>query len=51
MYLNIGIDVAKNSHEACLVNEDGKQIGKYIQIENSKSSIESFRKVVESVAK
>jgi transposase len=50
-YLNIGIDVAKHSHEACLVNEDGKQIGRYIRIENSKSSVESFRTVVESVAK
>lgn len=49
-YLNIGIDVAKNSHQACLVDEDGKQIGKYIRIENSKSSIESFREIVESVA-
>jgi transposase len=50
MYLNIGIDVAKNSHQACLVDEDGKQIGKYIRIENSKSSIESFRAIVESIA-
>ncbi|HIH92716.1 TPA: IS110 family transposase [Methanosarcina acetivorans] len=25
-YLNIGIDVAKNSHQACLVDEEGKQI-------------------------
>src|SRR3989337_583307 len=28
MNLNIGIDIAKNVHEACLVNENGEHIGK-----------------------
>ena len=50
MYLNIGIDVAKNVHEACILNDKGEQIGKYIQIENCKSSIEKFRKRIESTA-
>jgi hypothetical protein len=39
MNLNIGIDVAKNVHEACLVNENGEQIGKFIRLKNSKKSI------------
>ena len=50
MYLNIGIDVAKDVHEACILNDNGEQIGKYIQIENFKSSIEKFRQRVESTA-
>ena len=29
MYLNIGIDVAKNIHEVCMVNENIEPIGKY----------------------
>jgi hypothetical protein len=39
MYLNIGIDVAKNVHEACILNDKGEQIGKHLQIKNFKSSI------------
>ena len=48
MYLNIGIDVAKDVHEACILNDKGEQIGKYIRIKNFKSSIEKFRQRVES---
>jgi hypothetical protein len=44
---NIGIDIAKNVHEACLVNENGEQIGKFIQLRNSKKSIEKFTKHIE----
>ena len=51
MYLNIGIDVAKDVHEACILNDKGEQIGKYIQIKNFKSSIEKFRQRVESTAR
>lgn len=51
MNLNIGIDIAKNIHEACLVNENGEQIGKFIQLRNSKKSIEKFTKHIESVSK
>lgn len=50
MYLNIGIDVAKDVHEACILNDKGEQIGKYIRIKNFKSSIEKFRQRVESTA-
>lgn len=51
MNLNIGIDIAKNVHEACLVNENGEQIGKFIQLRNSKKSIEKFTKHIEKVSK
>jgi len=51
MNLNIGIDIAKNVHEACLVNENGEQIGKFIQLKNSKKSIEKFTKHIEKVSK
>lgn len=50
MYLNVGIDVAKNVHEACILNDKGEQIGKYIRIKNCKSSIEKFRERVESTS-
>jgi transposase len=50
MYLNIGIDVAKDIHEACILNDKGEQIGKYIRVENFKSSIEKFRERIESTA-
>ncbi len=50
MYLNIGIDVAKDVHEACILNDKGEQIGKYIRVKNFKSSIENFRKHIESTA-
>jgi len=50
MYLNIGIDVAKNIHEACILNDRGEQIGKYIRIQNFERSIEKFIERVESIA-
>ena len=50
MYLNIGIDVAKDVHEACILNDKGEQVGKYIQIKNFKSGIEKFIERVESTA-
>lgn len=50
MNLNIGIDIAKNVHEACLVNENGEQIGKFIHLKNSKKSIEKFTKHIEKVS-
>lgn len=51
MYLNIGIDVAKDIHEACILNDKGEQIGKYMRIKNFKSSIEKFRHLVELTAR
>ena len=50
MYLNVGIDIAKNMHEACILNDKGEQIGNFIRIKNLKSSIEKFRGRVESAA-
>ena len=50
MYLNVGIDVAKNVHEACILNDKGEQIGNFIRIKNLKCSIEKFRGRVESTA-
>jgi transposase len=51
MYLNIGIDVAKNVHEVCLVDDSGEQIGKFIQLKNSRKSLEKFRNKIESISK
>jgi transposase len=51
MYLNIGIDVAKNIHEVCMVNENGEQIGKFFQLRNSKKSMQKFKTKIESVSK
>lgn len=51
MYLNVGIDVAKNVHEACILTESGEQIGNFIRIKNSKSSIQKFRESIESASR
>jgi transposase len=51
MYLNIGIDIAKNVHEVCIVDEDGKQIGNFMKLKNSRKSLEKFRKKIESISK
>jgi transposase len=51
MYLNVGIDVAKNIHEVCMVNENGEQIGKYFQLRNSKKSMQKFKMKIESISK
>ncbi len=48
MYLNIGIDVSKNTHEVCLVNDSGEQIGKFMKLRNSRKSIEKFRELIKS---
>jgi hypothetical protein len=47
----LGIDGAKNIHEACILTGSGEQIGNFIRIKNSKSSIERFRESVESAAR
>lgn len=51
MNLNIGIDIAKTVHEACLVNEKGEQIGKFFRLKNSKKSVEKFTEHIELVSK
>ena len=51
MYLNIGIDIAKNVHEVCIVDENGKQIGNFMKLKNSRKSLEKFRKKIESNSK
>ncbi len=48
MYLNIGIDVSKNTHEACLVNDSGEQIGKFMKLRNSRKSVDKFREFIKS---
>ncbi|HII00519.1 TPA: IS110 family transposase [Methanosarcinaceae archaeon] len=50
MHLNVGIDVAKSVHEACILDDEGKQVGKHFRIKNSKSSIEKFIERVELVS-
>jgi hypothetical protein len=40
MYLNIGIDVSKNKHDACILNENGEQIGKFMKLTNTKTSLD-----------
>ncbi len=45
MYLNIGIDVAKNVHEACLVNENDEQIGKFIRLKNSNVGFAAYKTI------
>jgi hypothetical protein len=42
MYLNIGIDVSKNKHDACILNENGEQIGKFMKLTNTKTSLDKF---------
>ncbi|WP_229395657.1 IS110 family transposase [Methanosarcina sp. DH1] len=49
--MNVGIDVAKNVHEACILTESGEQIGNFIRIKNSKSSIQKFRESIESASR
>jgi transposase len=51
MYLNIGIDIAKNIHEVCFIDDSGKQIGKFMRIKNSRKSLEKFRNKVDSLSK
>ena len=48
MYLNIGIDVSKNTHEVCLLNDSGEQIGKFMKLKNSRKSIDKFRARIKS---
>ena len=51
MYLNIGIDIAKNVHEVCIVDDSGEQIGKFMKLKNSKKSFEIFRNKIDSLSK
>ena len=51
MYLNIGIDIAKNVHEVCFVDDSGEQIGKFMQLKNSRESLEKFRNKIDSISK
>jgi transposase len=51
MYLNIGIDIAKNVHEVCFVDDSGEQIGKFMQLKNSRKSLEKFRNKIDSISK
>jgi len=42
MHLNIGIDVSKNKHDACILKENGEQIGKFMKLTNTKTSLNKF---------
>jgi predicted NBD/HSP70 family sugar kinase len=50
MYLNIGIDVSKNKHDACILNENGEQIGKFMKLTNTKTSLDKFLEQIKKIS-
>jgi transposase len=50
MYLNIGIDVSKNKHDACILNENGEQIGKFMKLTNTKTSLDKFLEQIKNIS-
>jgi transposase len=50
MYLNIGIDVSKNKHDACILNEKGEQIGKFMKLTNTKTSLDKFLEQIKIIS-
>jgi transposase len=50
MYLNIGIDVSKNKHDACILNENGEQIGKFMKLTNTKTSLDKFSEKIKIIS-
>jgi transposase len=50
MYLNIGIDVSKNKHDACVLNENGEQIGKFMKLTNTKTSLDKFLEQIKTIS-
>jgi len=50
MYLNIGIDVSKNKHDACILNENGEQIGKFMKLTNTKTSLDKFLEQIKIIS-
>lgn len=50
MYLNIGIDVSKKKHDACIVNENGEQIGKFMKLTNTKTSLDKFLEQIKVIS-
>lgn len=50
MYLNIGIDVSKNKHDACILNENGEQIGKFMKLTNTKTSLDKFLEQIKVIS-
>lgn len=50
MYLNIGIDVSKNKHDACILNENGEQIGKFMKLMNTKTSLDKFLEQIKIIS-
>jgi transposase len=46
----IGIDVAKRSHEACLLTADGRQVGKSLRFANSQAGVRALLERVGQVA-
>ena len=45
MYLNIGIDVAKNVHEACILNDKGNRLENTSELRISKAVLGSSENV------
>jgi transposase len=50
MYLNIGIDVSKNKHDACILNENGEQIGKFMKLTNTRTSLDKFLEQIKIIS-
>ena len=50
MYLNIGIDVSKNKHDACILNENGEQIGNFVKLTNTKTSLDKFLEQIKVIS-
>jgi transposase len=50
MYLNIGIDVSKNKHDACILNENGEQIGKFMRLTNTNTSLDKFLEQIKKIS-
>ena len=42
----VGIDIAKRSHEACLINESGTTLGKTFSFPNSHAGVELLLKQI-----
>lgn len=40
--ISVGIDVGKRSHEACLLDAEGKQVGKFFRWEHSKRGMDAL---------
>ena len=44
----VGIDIAKNSHEASIIDSNGKLVSKSFSFSNSVKGLEKFKRIVSS---